>query len=515
MVETTPAPAQGAQITPAQGFEILCRNAQKAGPEAQKRLAAHIRAIMGRPTLLPVYHNDPNISGEDKIRLYSLCVRAILTKNWSLLQGQDALGAGAAGETPRIDPATTVAAPQPAPQPQPVPQPAPPTPPTPPEPAPPPPEAPKAPELPRVTLPVADRMSPIARAIFEEIAPFLPKPEDKPIDAETVRKIADEVFTHQINNGGFPEDRVKKLVEEASGVDEDLVNELIKSALDKHSDPRLLVLTQPSGQTATFTEDVHWQYDQLLAWLNANVPVWAWGGGGGGKTHLMYQLAKGLNLKPYIVSVDPTMTVGKLQGYRNLSTGEFVEGLLYKPFKEGGLLGMDEIDIGDPGILGCLNAAISNDFFMFPNGEVVPKHPTFRVLAGANTKGAGATAGYTARQKLDAATLDRFAIIEVVYDEELETALSLGRKKQNSKVWKLADTNAEERAAQCERWVQYVQKARKAAGTSVLISPRASILGCRAIRAGIPLSEVADALLFKLCCSTTRSNIISYCGSPR
>lgn len=511
MVATATPPAEGKKPTPTQGYEILCRQAQKAGPDAQKRIAAHLRAVMGRSTLLPVYHNDPNISGEDKLKLYSLCVRAIMSKDFSILQGQDLLGAGAAGEQPKPA-APTPAQPEAETQAEPEPEP--------PAPAPrPEPTLTVEPPVPPTAIPVAranvpgDGMSPIARAIFEEIAPFLPKPEEK-LDTDAVKQLAEEVFKHQINNGGFPEDRVKKLVEENTGVDEDTINELIKSALEQHGGtPKLIVLNQPSGTTVTFSGDVHWQFEQIATWIAAG-PVWAWGDGGGGKTHLMYQIAKATGLTPYIVSVDPTMTVGKLQGYRNLSTGEFVEGLLYKPFKEGGLLGLDEVDTGDPGILACLNALISNDYFMFPNGEVVQKHANFRIIAGANTKGMGATAGYTARQKLDAATLDRFAIIKLEYDEALETAIALGRAKEGGKVWKKAETNAEERETQCARWVTWVQSARKTVDGAVLISPRASIMGCKAIRLGIPVTEVADSLVFKLCSSDTRHNILRSCGTP-
>ncbi len=250
------------------------------------------------------------------------------------------------------------------------------------------------------------------------------------------------------------------------------------------------------------TEPVHCQFKQILTWLSGNVPVWLWGKAGGGKTHLGRQLAKALDLPATIVSIDPTMTVGKLLGYRNLATGEYVQGFLRDAYENGGLLMLDEVDTGDPGILACLNALLANGHYLFPDGKTVERHPKFRVLAGGNTKGTGATAGYTARQKLDAATLNRFAIIELQYDEELEELLSLG-----------SDTTAP-KYAECKRWVTWVRKVRALVGSSVLVSPRASYLGVAALRAGVPITEVAESLVFALTTTDTKQSITSNCGLP-
>lgn len=257
-------------------------------------------------------------------------------------------------------------------------------------------------------------------------------------------------------------------------------------------------------------EPVHFQFAQVLAWLRADVPVWLWGMPGSGKTHLGRQLAKALGTTAFIMSIDETTTANKLLGFQNLVSGDFVPGWLYEPFKNGGLVCIDEIDTGNPGILAALNALISNGHYLFPNGETVEKHAAFRVIAFANTKGTGAVAGFTARQRLDAATLNRFGLIEFTYDAGLELQIACGIASETP-MWKPSKPAT---PAQCEAWVRWVQRVREAVGKNVLISPRPSLLGVRALRAGVPVTEVADALIFALCADDTVEIIKDRCGAP-
>ena len=60
----------------------------------------------------------------------------------------------------------------------------------------------------------------------------------------------------------------------------------------------------------------------------------------------------------------------------------------------------------------------------FPgHSTAIDMHPDFKVVCAGNTFGSGSTLQYTGRNKLDAATLDRFMIIEWDYDKELEKNL--------------------------------------------------------------------------------------------
>lgn len=218
-----------------------------------------------------------------------------------------------------------------------------------------------------------------------------------------------------------------------------------------------------------------------------------WGAPAAGKTHMGGSLAEALGLPYYPIPLGPTSTEGKLLGYKNLATGAFVEGLLYKPFKNGGVTLLDEVDVADPSVLVGCNSLMSNGKFMFPNGEVVERHKDFFLIASANTLGTGATNGFT-RNKLDAATLDRWFKIKMEYDQDLEYALA-GNKP----------------------WVDYVHKVRDYVGkncnNSIWITPRASINGSALLANGVPEEQVLEGTLFSHCNAEVRKTIIAAVGN--
>jgi hypothetical protein len=335
-----------------------------------------------------------------------------------------------------------------------------------------------------------------------------------------------------IANGDTLADAIAKAINgKVNGFDEQaargLASEIVDDAIsefEKTRIPQLLAGVQSTVRTTTIAlpelgapvdmgaEPLHFQFAQVLSWVRSNVPVWLWGQPGGGKTHLGRQIAKAMDLPAYVMSIDETVTANKLLGFQNLVSGAFVEGWLYQPYKNGGLVVIDEIDTGNPGIIAGLNALLANSHYMFPNGETVERHARFRVIACANTKGTGAVAGFTARQRLDAATLNRFAIIEFKYDEGLELQLVCGIPSKTAP-WTCDGVAA--RPEQLEAWVRWVHAARREVGASVLISPRASILGGKALLAGIPPKEVAEALVFGLVSDDTKNRILRACGSVR
>jgi cobaltochelatase CobS len=107
----------------------------------------------------------------------------------------------------------------------------------------------------------------------------------------------------------------------------------------------------------------------------------------------------------------------------------------------------------------------------------VNRHPDFVAIAAGNTFGRGASREYVGRQQLDAATLDRFTVFEVDYDEKLELAI-----------------------AGNDDWTRYVQNVRKAVEREkirAIVSPRASISGAKLLAAGLPMAAVAEATIWK------------------
>jgi len=242
----------------------------------------------------------------------------------------------------------------------------------------------------------------------------------------------------------------------------------------------------------------HKQFDEILTALRAktatgmSVPVWLYGAPGASKTFLANQLAEELNLKFYPISCGPTTTESRLVGYRNLATGDFVKGHCYEPFKEGGLCLIDEADAADPGVLVACNSISANDRFMFPNGELVQRHENFIMMATGNTTGSGSTSGYV-RNRLDAATMNRYVKIKLEYDQEVEKFLA-------------DDAN----------WVYYVNRVRdfieKHSKDTCYVTPRDSMNGAALLRQGIGPGTVCDWVLFNAMSRALREQVIAEVG---
>jgi len=157
----------------------------------------------------------------------------------------------------------------------------------------------------------------------------------------------------------------------------------------------------------------HKMYGETKLLVNANQAVLLTGEKGTGKTTLFEQLAKDLELNFYVTSMTNQTTLSSLVGYKNVN-GDYVRTLLRECVEFGGLMLLDEIDAGNPNVLLSLNT-LENGFLSFPDG-IVRCHKNFRLVATANPQ----SKHYTGRAKLDAATLDRFDIIQLEIDPDLE-----------------------------------------------------------------------------------------------
>ena len=114
-----------------------------------------------------------------------------------------------------------------------------------------------------------------------------------------------------------------------------------------------------------------------------------------------------------------------ISGYKN-AQGEFEETPAYKAMKNGGLLMLDELDNSQAEAIIALNAALANGYYTFGNGEQVKLHERFRCMAAGNTNGQGATEEYCGRYAMDESSRDRFAFIQIGYNEKIERSLAKG-----------------------------------------------------------------------------------------
>lgn len=221
----------------------------------------------------------------------------------------------------------------------------------------------------------------------------------------------------------------------------------------------------------------HETLPQLIKIAANRLPVLLVGMAGTGKTHAAEQVAEALDLDFYAMSVGAQTSKSDLMGFIHAG-GQYVPSMFRKAFENGGVFLLDEIDAGNSNVLVQLNAALSNGYCAFPD-RMVAKHEDFVFMASANTYGQGASRQYVGRNQLDAATLDRFVILDWNIDEKLEK--SLAGSDASSVKWLAA--------------VRRVRKYVEAEGIRALVSPRATIKGAAMLQAGLTFEQTLSAAI--------------------
>lgn len=219
----------------------------------------------------------------------------------------------------------------------------------------------------------------------------------------------------------------------------------------------------------------HTKFETVLKFVANDEPVYLSGPAGSGKNVICKQVAEALGLDFYFTNA--VTQEYKLTGFTD-ANGKFHESQFYKAFVNGGLFMLDEMDASIPEVLIILNAAIANRYFDFPApiGKV-NANPNFRVVAAGNTLGHGADSEYVGRNTLDAASLDRFAMIKIDYDERIEKNVAGGNDE-------------------LVRFCRAFRKASEKAGLQVIVSYRAIGRMAKMVTL-LPLEEVLDTCLVK------------------
>ena len=241
--------------------------------------------------------------------------------------------------------------------------------------------------------------------------------------------------------------------------------------------PRLLVIDiEGRALGDELPETRHPMLETLVRLLAARdaagrrLNVWISGPTGSGKTHGAKQAAAALGLN---WGFHGAMSMShELVGFLDAG-GAYHETVFVNRFRQGGLCLLDELDSWSAEATLCLNAALANGEISLPTGEIVSRHDDFACVGAGNTWGAGATAEFVGRNRLDAAFLSRFPTkLAWGYDEKLESAICGN-----------------------PAWAAQVQRARKKAATQglkVIIDPRVTMAGAAHIAAGFTAQEAAQ-----------------------
>lgn len=275
------------------------------------------------------------------------------------------------------------------------------------------------------------------------------------------KDIIEETLTEKIIEEILPNIREKAL-EECSKITKDLTKNITQ-----------VIIKNEKLEIKETINIAHNKFKDVLELVNSNIPVMLTGGAGSGKSSTCEKIAEALGLEFYFSNA--ITQEYKLTGFID-ANGVYQETQFYKAFKDGGLFVLDEVDASVPEALIILNTAIANKYFDFPNGKI-KAHENFRIVACANTYGLGNDDMYVGRNQLDAASLDRFAIVKFDYDNELERNLTEDQK-----------------------WVEFVQLLReKIKGKRIkhILSTRAIIYGDRLLKAGTEIRKVFAEIIFK------------------
>lgn len=254
----------------------------------------------------------------------------------------------------------------------------------------------------------------------------------------------------------------------------DLARDAVKDIV-----PRPIEVKSPAG-VVTIEERTHPLFEKVLRLLMANVHVLLVGPAGCGKTTLAAQCARALKVAyhrvPYTAGASESWLLGRFLPTGDAGRFEYSPSQAMNHYESGGLTLHDEIDAGDPNMLLILNSLTDGaDYFANPvSGRSHARHERAYMMAAANTHGTGADIQYVGRNQLDAATLDRWYIVEMDYDAALEKSLT-------TPFWfdKLANLRRRARKAKLQRTV----------------STRMMIKAARAEQAGIAQGEIMSDLV--------------------
>lgn len=238
--------------------------------------------------------------------------------------------------------------------------------------------------------------------------------------------------------------------------------------------PTVLEIKKPNEPQTVNLGLVHKQTPRIIKLLARGHNVYLHGPAGSGKTTMGQKCADAFGLEFYFCGkLDSEFgLLGFIDGH-----GRVIRTAFREAFEHGGLFLFDELDRSDPSAVVAMNAALANGVCAFPDG-IVKRHENFKCIAAGNTVMGGASQLYQAAMQQDASSVDRFAFVHFGYDEELERAIS---------------TNAQ--------WVEYVIAIRHAVAKrgelAHLVTPRATIEGCKDLADGDDWDEVADTWIFK------------------
>ncbi len=257
----------------------------------------------------------------------------------------------------------------------------------------------------------------------------------------------------------------------------DQVMDAVNAAIDdvQAAAPARIEVLTPDADPVTIDGDQHENFELLLKLVGAGENVFMSGPAGSGKTTAAKNVAEALGLELIVqpVALDKFEATGFID-----AGGSFRESAVYRWAKaeKPSLLLLDEVDGWMPQALVALNPILDNRLGIFPGGQQFDIDPRHRVISTANTWGLGADAEYVGRNRLDAASLDRFgARLDWGYDEKFESRMVAAKYGKEGEAAAVAS--------------QAVRANLSKAGVKVLWGPRQTLGLAARLKAGFTLTD--------------------------
>jgi MoxR-like ATPase len=242
-------------------------------------------------------------------------------------------------------------------------------------------------------------------------------------------------------------------------LDFDAVRQIVRDEVQGLK-PRPVEVIVNGAAGVVIDERVHPVFDRVLKLVGNGANVMLVGPAGCGKSHLCEQMARALKADYGAIHGTAGASESALTGWLLPSDGgkfEYVPARFVELYEKGSsLFCFDEMDAFDPNMLLVVNGATSNGHIHIAHRRNMPstkRGKDVRLMATANTFGTGANPMYAGRAALDGATMDRWIIVTVDYDRDLEADIGKAAGLSAAEMGELWTLRDKVRAAQLRRTI--------------------------------------------------------------
>jgi hypothetical protein len=257
-------------------------------------------------------------------------------------------------------------------------------------------------------------------------APDSPPPSPQPVPKSDLRGFPERVETEeeppQADLQEEPEDEEKTEVDSAL--------EQLRLALEREAAQKIKGTEDGRGPVKLDPTDGAYIkppiWDEAIALIGAGLNIFIPGPAGCGKSRMVAEAAKALELDLFTISFSGGLRYAQAFGSTHIHEGnsEWRPAPLLEAVQKPGIILLDEIWSADPEVSLGLNSLLEPDSrsILTPIGKI-KVHEGCRFVAAANTVGRSVSRQYTGAQRADDSLLDRFMVIPMGYDLEVEASI--------------------------------------------------------------------------------------------